>query len=110
MPRKPQKREESPYEKIVRRCEQAQTETIQLAEELVQTMKEHPRDPVWERNWFGLVERWERAETVNAALTLCLEIIRNQDPMSMQNLSRQLRHWRRMHGHTNLPTGCATSW
>mgnify|MGYP007135543423 CR=1 FL=1 len=50
----------------------------------------------------GLVERWESAETVIAALKLCMKIVREQDPLTMQNLSRQLRHWRRVQGHENV--------
>ena len=69
----PHKRKESPYEKLMRRCQQAQAETIQVAEDLVQALK---AQPVWGTgNWFGLVERWESAEKVNAALKLCLTIV-----------------------------------
>jgi hypothetical protein len=103
MPKKQRTQEETPYEKIVRRLQEAKEEEVRLAEELVRVLKELPEHPIWGRgNWLGLVERWESAETVSGALKLCLAILRDQEPMTIQNLSRQLRHWRRAQGKTNV--------
>ncbi|BCL78863.1 hypothetical protein ccbrp13_13280 [Ktedonobacteria bacterium brp13] len=94
---------ETSYEKILRRSKEVQDDEVRLAEELVQVLKETPPHPIWGKgNWLGLVERWESAETVIAALKLCMKIVREQDPLTMQNLSRQLRHWRRVQGHENV--------
>jgi hypothetical protein len=94
-----QEMDESPYQQVVRRSKEAQDEAVRLAEELVRTLKEYPPDPIWGNgNWLGLAERWESAETIIAALKLCLTMVKEQNPMTVHNLSRQLRHWRRAQG------------
>ena len=87
--------EETPIEKIIRRSKEVQEETIQLADELVRVLKETPAHPLWEENILGIVERWESAETVAAALKLCIAMVLQQNPFTERNLTRQLRRWRR---------------
>lgn len=95
--------EENPYQRVLRQSKEMQAEALRLAEELVQTLQTLPPHPVWgQGNWLGLVERWESAETVVGALALCLQIVRMQEPMTLHNLSRQLRRWRREQGAEDL--------
>lgn len=47
------------------------------------------------RTCFELVVCWEGMEMIVGALEVCLEIAKERDPMIVQNLSRQLKHWRR---------------
>jgi hypothetical protein len=93
---------ETPYVAILRRMKEARAETVRLAEELVQLLKEPSPDPFWDTAWSGIVERWESMETVTAALELCKAMIGQHNPHTLHNLSSQLRHWRRAQGEKNL--------
>lgn len=92
------KKEEHPLTTIGRRITAAKAEALRLAEEVVRLLKEEQPDPFWDDNWVGMAGRWESLESVTAALEICVLLIRQHDPMTIRNLSNQLRHWRRVQG------------
>jgi hypothetical protein len=92
------KKEEHPLTTIGRRITAAKVEALRLAEEVVRLLQEDQPDPFWDDNWVGMAGRWETLESVAAALEICVLLIRQHDPMTIRNLSNQLRHWRRVQG------------
>ena len=92
------KKAEHPLTTIKRRIKTARAEALRLAEEVVRLLQEDQPDPFWDTNWVGMAGRWESLESVTAALEICVLLLRQHDPMTVRNLSNQLRHWRRGQG------------
>lgn len=90
------------FTNIVQRSHELRAEAVHLAEEVISVLKEPSWEPVGEDNGLRIVQRWESVETILAALKICLQIAREQDPLGVQNLSRQLRRWRREQGGGDL--------
>jgi len=88
--------------KILRALGEAQKEGERLAQELAQVMQSQASEKEWTETstWYEVVQRWECTETVVDVLVLCVKILREQDPFTQRNLSRQLRRWRREEGRT----------
>jgi hypothetical protein len=90
------------FKSIMDRTQEVRNEAVDVAEEVLSFLKEVSSDLGEEDNGLRIVQRWECAETILAALKLCVQVAREQDPLGVQNLSRQLRRWRREQGEGEL--------